>query len=137
MTSEKFKKIINIISNVFLVIALTIAILFGVSTVAADKPNVLGYRCLWVASGSMEPTIDTEQFIFGKVTDGSDIQVGDIVGYKRIDELTGVKAIIVHRVIEIYEENGTIYYVFKGDNNETQDEKPVKQEDLMYKIIKY
>ncbi len=133
---SKAKKIFNIASNIILVVALTIAILFACSY-ASGKPNVLGYRCLWVASGSMEPVIHEDQYILCKVTDGDNIEIGDIVGYRKIEEITGIKKIIVHRVIDIYEEDGITYFIFKGDNNELQDEKPVKQEDLMYKVIKY
>lgn len=136
LTSEKFKKILNICSNILLVIALTIAILFACS-LGTEKPSVLGYRCLWVASGSMEPVIHENQYIFCKVTDGDDVAIGDIVAYKKVDDITGIKKIIVHRIIDIYEEEGNIYYIFKGDNNELQDEKPVKQEMLMYKVIGY
>ena len=135
MTSEKLKKIINIASNILLVLALTVAILFACSSLSG-KPSVLGYRCLWIASGSMEPTIHEDQYVLCKVTDGENIEIGDIVAYKGQD-VSGVNITIIHRVIDIYEENGIKYFVFKGDNNEKQDEKPVKQEDLMYIVIKY
>ena len=137
LTSEKFKKVVNIFSNILLVLALCFCVLFACSNIGSDTPSVFGYRCLWVASGSMEPVIHESQYILCKVSDGENVEIGDIVAYRKVDAITGIKNIIVHRVIDIYEEKGITYYVFKGDNNPERDVDPVKQENIMYKVIKY
>jgi signal peptidase len=66
-----------------------------------------------VISGSMEPVYYRGDIIVIKGTEPTNIQVGDIVVYKRPYQ----DIPIVHRAINIIEEGGVLYFVTKGDNN--------------------
>jgi len=70
-----------------------------------------------VISGSMEPVYYRGDIIVIKGTDSSNIQVRDIVVYKRPYQ----DIPIVHRAINIIEEDGVLYFVTKGDNNTFED----------------
>ncbi len=70
-----------------------------------------------VISGSMEPVYYRGDIIVIKGTEPSGIQVGDIVVYKRPYQ----DIPIVHRAINIIEEDGALYFVTKGDNNPFED----------------
>lgn len=132
--NEKLSKIGHTLVNILLVISLLCALSVGVTSMISGKPSVFGFRVLNVVSASMEPTIMTDQFVLGKVTDGSEIEIGDIVAYR---ESGGLRRTILHRVIDIYENDGVTYYVFKGDNNKSPDEDPVTADMFLYKIIWY
>lgn len=103
-----------------------------VSGVVTHKPSVFGYRALFVVSGSMEPTLKTDQFVLAHTVDAKDVEVGDIVAYNKDGRY------IVHRIIDEEEdEDGTKLFQFQGDNNDAPDEKWVTESQIMYEIIKY
>lgn len=132
---EKFNYVMNKILNVCFVLLIFGSLSLCTTNIISGKPSILGYRVMWVVSGSMEPTIMTDQLILGKTTDGSDVSVGDIAIYERKEN--GISTFIVHRIIDTYEEGDEQYYIFKGDHNEIEDPYGVPQEDLMYKVILY
>ena len=84
-------------------------------------------------TNSMDPVFD-----FGAtaielpVTDPNVIQVGDIVSY--VTPLAP-GSVIVHRVVEIGEDEEGLYFIFKGDNNPTTDPDKVRPEQLQRKVI--
>ena len=131
---KTLSKIGNTILNILLVLVIVGGISIAYTSATSGKPSVFGYRAIHVVSGSMEPVIMTDQFVLGKITDGDDVQIGDIIAYK---EKGVLKRTIIHRVIEMYEEDGTTYYIFKGDNNDERDPDPVTADMFLYKIIWY
>ena len=134
--SEKISKIGHWFLNIALVLVIAGMLSMTVTGIFCDASSVFGFRVMHVMSGSMEPEIHTDQFILCRVTNGGDdVEVGDIVAYRSDDGL--FKTTIIHRVIEIYEEDDTTFYVFKGDNNEERDTKPVPESDLLYKVLWY
>jgi signal peptidase len=66
-----------------------------------------------ISSGSMEPVYHEGDIIFIKETPSQSIDIGDIVVF----EARNGDIPIVHRVVDIVKENGTLYFVTKGDNN--------------------
>jgi len=90
----------------YLVISLTLSYALKV-----DNPVAV------VISGSMEPVYYRGDIIVIKGTEPSNIQIGDIVVYKRPYQ----DIPIVHRAINIIEEEGNLYFVTKGDNNPFED----------------
>ena len=78
--------------------------------------GILPICVVGVASGSMSPKIEKgDAVIYTKVNSDKDIEVGDILVFKN-----GNKTII-HRLVEKKEEDNKIYYVTKGDANNTID----------------
>ncbi len=75
----------------------------------------------------------TGDFVLTKTVDAQDVQLGDIVTYRKADEsgkLTHYT--VIHRIVE--EQNGQ--YIFKGDNNDFYDA-PVNPDQITYKVILY
>ena len=69
-----------------------------------------------VGSGSMHPKIDKgDAVIYKKVSSDKDIKEGDILVFQ-----SGSK-IIVHRLVKKETKKNKIYYVTKGDNNNSND----------------
>ena len=92
------------------------------------------YGAYVIVSGSMEPIIKIRDAIIIKRVEDSDIEVGDVITYKSTDpSFYGI--MITHRVIEIVEENGTVKYMTKGDNNETRDPQLVTKDQVYGEVV--
>lgn len=97
------KKIGNILTNIFFIIAIIVIIAGVLCAVFHYRPSV-------VVSGSMEPEIPTGSLVFID-TDDREPAVGDIIAFHKDDVR------VTHRVVEITEQG----YVTKGDNNDSVD----------------
>ena len=76
-------------------------------------------------TNSMDPVIDSEANSLEVVpTDESEVHIGDIISYE------SVYGVLIHRVIDIKEDEKGIYYIVKGDNNETADPFKVRFADV-------
>ena len=113
MKEKKSKKAVKIIAAVlgtllalYCAYYLTAIIAFGDS-----MPMPLGAGAAVVLTGSMEPTLSANDLIF--VVRSSEYKISDVVVYST----AGTP--VVHRVIDIDEENGII--VTQGDANNTDD----------------
>ena len=75
------------------------------------------YHAIVVASGSMTPNILKGDVVVIEKIDGdySKLKVGQVIAYKYDN------VIIVHRLINIIENNGTYYFYTKGDANDLPD----------------
>jgi signal peptidase len=84
-----------------------------------------------VVTGSMEPMIyPGDVILIKKSTDIKEIQVGDVIYFKRDDIM------ISHRITEIIEKDGVPKYRTKGDNNNTADIQLVNPEQIKGEVIK-
>ncbi|MDF1540995.1 MAG: signal peptidase I [Candidatus Thorarchaeota archaeon] len=72
-----------------------------------------------VTSESMETTLYRGDLLVLQARAPEDIHLGDIIVY--LDTTWHTDGPIVHRVIEIQENNGTYYFITKGDNNSMPD----------------
>ena len=61
----------------------------------------------------------------------SQIQIGDIVSYKS----KYADGIIIHRVIDMAQDNEGVYFVLKGDNNPTADPGKIRCDQIQRKVI--
>ena len=118
------KKIIKI----FVYICFTFLLIYNI-TVMIQKicnpdqiPNFFGYKNFVILSGSMADTLNIGDVIF--IKEKSEIKKGDIISYRE------KQAVITHRVIDIIEQNGQIFYKTKGDANETIDKELVSVDEI-------
>lgn len=120
-------KILEIIATIFLtvVILVNFTLIIKGDLNKDEVPDILGYKPFIIVSGSMEPTIKTNDIVITKEIKQEDIQKGDILSYKSKDNL-----IITHRVIDIIENETEEEYIFKGDNNNVEDIKSVKYSEI-------
>lgn len=74
-------------------------------------------------TNSMDPVIDENSNSI-EIAPSDNLKIGDIVSYE-----SGNKKII-HRIIDISEDENGTYYVLKGDNNNNQDKNKVRFEQI-------
>ncbi len=77
--------------------------------------GIFPLKPIGVASGSMKPNINIGDVVIIKKCTANDIEVNDIIEYKRKNFS------VIHRVIEKYQVDGEIFFITKGDNNKTAD----------------
>ena len=94
-----------------------------------EVPSIGGKIPLIVLTDSMLPVIESGDLIICQKIDAKDIKVGDIISF--IDPAGNGTSVVTHRVIEIIEEEGEIFFRTRGDNNNTDDKKPVPTENLV------
>ena len=120
MEEEKKKvKVKSIIAYIvtILCIALCIYIVISVITAKSNKrpPNVFGLSISHVPTASMEPTINTGDYVLFHTTSFDEVNVDDIVVYR--SEVNDI--FIIHRVIRKIDTPTQKYLICKGDNNST------------------
>lgn len=81
-------------------------------------------------TNSMDPFLDeTANAIEMKPSNPEEIKVGDIISYKT------VYGVLIHRVIEIGNDDKGVYYIVKGDNNRLTDPFKVRFEDVQGVVV--
>ncbi|MBU1111616.1 MAG: signal peptidase I [Nanoarchaeota archaeon] len=81
-------------------------------------------------TNSMDPFLDDGANAIEIMPDSAeDIQVGDIISYQTDS------GIIIHRVIEVGEDNDGIYYTVQGDNNSFADPVKVRYSDVVGVLV--
>lgn len=112
-----FKKIFSVLITILLVLIFVVII---VQKVSNNQVNLGGFGIYTVATGSMEPEYKVRDLILASKKDVQDIQVGDDVVYMgKENNLSG--KIIVHRVIQRFDNDEKISFITKGINNEIED----------------
>lgn len=111
------KKIIDTATTV-------IVVLFVVAAIFLMGSRLLGYEVYNVISGSMEPTYSKGDLIYVKAVNPTQIRVGDPITFVANENLV----VATHRVVRVDSVNRCFYT--KGDANETEDQKPVRFENV-------
>ncbi len=131
------KKILNIVVNVILVIAIILAAVCTyvsfVSTSGSGVPSILGIRPFTVQSDSMYPVLQPGDLIIDTaVKDPATLTIGDIVTYWTI--IDGERVLNTHRITGIYD--GGTYRIFetKGDRNTIADPLTVHESEIVGKF---
>ena len=128
---KKKVKIIKIILLIILVVILYNIALVGISEAnKLDGFNFFGYKAYIITSESMKPTIYIGDVIITKPCIQDELKTDDIITFKKNNEITNT-----HRIIKIIDEDEKKSFITKGDNNELQDEKEVKFEEIQGKVI--
>lgn len=110
------------------VITIMIVILFVVFVA-----GLLPYRPVAVMSNSMVPEFTRGYVVITKRINERDIQnikVGDILEYQL------EQSVVIHRIINIEEEKGSLIFTTQGDNNNSPDIKKVEQNQIIG-IVKF
>ena len=127
--AQKIQKIISIIGYILLIPLLiyNVSLIVQAITNPDKTPSFLGIKTYAILSGSMEPDIKTGDIVIVKETDESDIEIGDVISFRR------GQTVITHRIIEIVEDTKT--YKTKGDNNNVEDSVDVEFGSIEGKVI--
>lgn len=124
-----YERIINVILDIFIClfgVILLISIYNGIQVkiLGNEYSSFFGYSIFEVQTGSMAETINIGDWII--VKSSNKILIDDIVTYEQDGEF------ITHRVKESYK--GT--YITKGDANNTKDDKPISQNQIVGRVVK-
>lgn len=129
--NHKILTVIGVLLCVILIPILVINITLIVKsyTNKDEVPKIGGYAPLIVLTGSMEPEIMSGDLIMVKQIDAKDVKEKDVIAF--FDPDGNGTSILTHRVNEIFEENGTLYFKTQGDANDTEDRLPVAEDKLV------
>ena len=130
-TMHKILTIIGIILCVILIPILIINItLIAKSYINKDEvPSIGGTFPLIVLTDSMYPEIESGDLIICNTAEADEIKVNDIISF--FDPASNGTSIVTHRVIEVVEEDGDVFFRTQGDNNNTEDKELVPAENLV------
>lgn len=132
----KAGKILNIVIDVILVIAILLAAVCTyvsfVSSSGNGVPNLFGAEILSVQTDSMYPTLKAGDLIIDRVVDDpSQLQVGDIITFWTL--INGERVLNTHRIVEIDDGGGFLVFLTKGDNNNMVDPMTVHESSVVGK----
>lgn len=120
---KNVKQVWNTITSVLIGLVVLLAILlWGV--------RLVGLEGLVVQSGSMEPSYPVGSLVYVKQSDPAKLEVGDVITFE-----SGGMVRCTHRIAEIREENGSVRFITKGDNNEAADSNPVLPQSIVGKVV--
>ena len=82
-----------------------------------------------IATGSMYPELHVGDLAIIKKCNANDIDNQDIIEYQ-MDGYT-----VIHRVVDITQENGEFFFTTKGDSNNSEDKNLVREDQLLGKVL--
>ena len=96
-------------------------------------PLVTGSQTYSVLTSSMAPKYAPGTFLVVKPVPFEELRVGDIITYQ-IE--SGNAAVITHRITSVSAaQNGELQFITKGDNNDAEDELPVREVQVRGKLL--
>lgn len=127
-------KVFSIIGAVLCVILIPILIINVTLIVKSytnekEVPSIGGYFPLIVLTDSMYPEIESGDLIINNTIDADDVKEGDVISF--YDPQGNGTTIVTHRVVEVVEDNGELFFRTRGDNNNTEDKELVPADDLV------
>ena len=94
-----------------------------------EVPDIGGIFPMVILTDSMNPQLFSGDLIICRKTDAGEIKTGDVICF--YDPEGNGTTTVTHRVTEmITEEDGSLAWKTKGDANNTEDEEPVRRENL-------
>lgn len=133
-TDLKKRKHTNISRKILYVIIVVITynlLIVGISAILNKTgKSLFGFRAYIITTESMKPHINSGDIIVIKKVKKKKLETGDVISFKQED------GIITHRIVEVTKnEQGDTEYVTKGDNNNVEDERKVKYDEIQGRKI--
>jgi signal peptidase len=116
------RKLMTVIT--YLVIAFAI-VLFTLSWLSGERG--LSFRTFVIQSGSMEPSIMTGDIVVIKPEEA--YYQAEVITYLDKD-----KRIVTHRILQVNQQEDSIYYETKGDANQSPDSHPISNPNIIGKV---
>ena len=135
---SKGRKILNTVVNVILVVALVMAaVCTYISFVSASGngvPSIFGLEFFSIQTDSMADTLMPGDLAIGKVVkDKTTLRPNDIITYWTV--INGERVLNTHRIEQVYDGGGFLFYATKGDNNPSADPLNVHESEVVGKYI--
>jgi len=126
ITASSIAKVVKLISFIVVIIFVyNLLLLLLSATSNSVASNVMGYESYIISTDSMEPTISVGDVVVVKKVRERTIKENDIITFHN-----GVE-IVTHRIIGKSGDE----FITKGDNNNVQDFRTVKYEDIIGKKV--
>ncbi len=125
----RMKKVLKTIAKSLYALIVLGAVAFTLLFVGT-KIDLLGYEVKVVQSGSMEPAVNVGGVVI--VAPAMSYAVGDIITF---GSDTAERIPVTHRIVEKNQAGSSYTYLTKGDANEDVDSKPVRQREIIGKVI--
>ncbi|MBR5453251.1 MAG: signal peptidase I [Clostridia bacterium] len=127
-------KIFTVIGTVMCIILIPILIMNLTLIIKSytnrdEVPSIGGYLPLIVLTDSMYPEIKSGDLIICHTVSAEDVKEKDVISF--FDPAGNGTSIVTHRVLQVVNEDGKLSFITKGDNNNTEDKKPVPAEKLV------
>ncbi len=130
-TSHKIFSVIGVVLCVILIpiLIINITLIIKSNTNKGEVPSVGGYFPMIVLTDSMYPDIKSGDLIICHTIDAGNVKEQDVISF--FDPAGNGSSVVTHRVIEIVNEDGKLFFKTKGDNNNTEDKDLVPAEKLV------
>ena len=134
MKRSSVKKIISVIVTLLLIVCTVLCIAAVARGISGGDLTLFGCRYFYVVSGSMEPELPVGCLVIAKHSD-SGYEIGDVITFISSDP--GIAGSTnTHRVIDKeVEEDGSVWYMTKGDANSVPDPVGVREDAVIGKVI--
>ncbi len=132
ISGKALDKLSGYISMALLVIALIFVAYVMICTARGKIVKVFGRSVMKVVTGSMEPTIMTNDYIIIEETNVESLKINDIITFYSKDPSI-LDLPVTHRIIEINEDGS---FVTKGDANDISDSVSVTSDRVIGKYIR-
>jgi signal peptidase len=124
-----WRKASSLVGTVFAVLVVMVAAAVVVVAAATrlsskDQYTAFGHPILVVLSGSMSPAIKTGDLIFEdglSAQQAQHLRVGQVVTFA---DPPGSQTTVTHRIVRVIHRGGRVFYVTKGDANQSADTPP-------------
>lgn len=127
---SRVRKVVDGVVTVVMILAAALLIYVMVSSAQGNIVSIFGKSVLKVLTGSMEPTILTDDYIIIDRTATSDFSEGDIVSYYSKDpQIAGM--VVTHRIVGILDDGS---YLTRGDANSVNDP-PVAPDQIIGRYV--
>lgn len=94
-----------------------------------ETPSVFGIKMYVIVSGSMKPDFDIGDIVVVKEVEQKELKKDDVISFRQ------GHTVITHRISEEVVEKDKTLYKTKGDNNNTEDAKPVDFQNIEGKVV--
>ena len=132
---SKFKRVLNVVVNTVLVIAIILAAICTyvsyVNTSGNGVPSIFGIRMFSVQTDSMYPVLKPGDMIFDTAVEPAELRKGDIITYWTVIE--GERVLNTHNIHEIYDGGGYLIFETKGMKNDSVDPLTVHESEIVGK----
>lgn len=129
------KRLISILGNgtLFLLLVIMAVLVFSMvqTRLTGAAPGLAGYQMYIVQGGSMSPTFEMGSLAFVRSVDPRELTEGAIITYHSSEG----KTLTTHRITEVHNEDGQVYFTTRGDANNINDWLPVYPEDIIGQVV--
>jgi len=122
------KKVLSIIVNILFILLILIGLFIAV-TLLPIKDNIKMYA---VRSGSMAPALPVGSLVV--VQPVNNYKVDDVVTFLS-STATKKNDTVTHRIVSEVESGGSVYYLTKGDANDSNDQGQISESQIKGKVI--